>query len=160
MLRESCKKNLSMDPSRYRRLCGMQRARRALRRENPDIASVSAVAVEVTVTGNENFVAKLTKIDLHRLRMQRFSENLARIYHVDGWGGRGIILFRTQTGPSLLHNGLELQPNNVVRFSEGQSYYQRSSGSAYFGGMSLSMEDMASVGATMAGRDLTPPRVH
>jgi AraC-like DNA-binding protein len=44
MLRECCKKNLGMDPSRYRRLRGMQRARRALRGENPDIASVSAVA--------------------------------------------------------------------------------------------------------------------
>jgi AraC-like DNA-binding protein len=90
--------------------------------------------------------------------MQRFSENLARIYHVDGWGGRAIILFRTQSGPSLLHNGLELQPSDIVRFSTGQSYYQRSSGLAGFAGMSLSLEDVASVGTTMAGRDLTPPR--
>jgi len=44
MLRECCKKNLGIDPSGYRRLRGMQRARRALRDENPDIASVSAVA--------------------------------------------------------------------------------------------------------------------
>jgi AraC-like DNA-binding protein len=90
--------------------------------------------------------------------MQRFSENLARIFHVDGWGGRAIILFRTQTGPSLLHNGMELQPSDIVRFGEGQSYYQRSFGSACFAGMSLSLEDMSSVGRTMAGRDLTPPR--
>lgn len=44
MLRECCKKNLGMDPSRYRRLRGMQRAHRALRHENPDVASVSTVA--------------------------------------------------------------------------------------------------------------------
>jgi AraC-like DNA-binding protein len=44
LLRACCRKNLGMDPSRYRRLRGMQRARRALRHENPDIASVSAVA--------------------------------------------------------------------------------------------------------------------
>ena len=44
MLRECCKKNLGLDPSRYRRLRGMQRARRALRHESPDTASVSAVA--------------------------------------------------------------------------------------------------------------------
>ena len=44
LLRECCRKNLGMDPSRYRRLRGMQRARRALRRENPDTASVSAIA--------------------------------------------------------------------------------------------------------------------
>jgi AraC-like DNA-binding protein len=44
LLRECCKKNLGADPSRYRRLRGMQRAHRALRHENPDTASVSAVA--------------------------------------------------------------------------------------------------------------------
>jgi len=44
MLREFCKKNLGTDPSRYRRLRGMQRARRVLRQENPNTARVSAVA--------------------------------------------------------------------------------------------------------------------
>jgi AraC-like DNA-binding protein len=44
MLRECCKKNLGIGPSRYRRLRGMQRAHRALRQENPDTASVTAVA--------------------------------------------------------------------------------------------------------------------
>jgi hypothetical protein len=122
------------------------------------VAAIRQGTIEVTVTGSGDFAAKLTRIDLHRLWMQRFSENLPRIYHVDGWGGRAIILFRTQMGSSLLHSGLELQPNNIVRFSEGPSYYQRSSGSAGFGGMSLSLEDMASIGTTMAGRDLTPPR--
>src|SRR5215813_4918263 len=122
------------------------------------VAAIRQGTVEVTVTETGNFAATLTKIDLHRLWMQRFSENLARIYHVDGWGGRAIIVFRTQPGPSLLFNGLELQPNDVVRFSEGQSYYQRSSGSACFAGMSLSLEDMASVGTTIAGTDLAPPR--
>ena len=90
--------------------------------------------------------------------MQRLSENLPRIYRVDGWGGRAIILFRTETGPSLLHSGLELQPSNIVRFSEGQSYYQRSFGSACFAGMSLPLGDIAALGGTMAGTDLAPPR--
>jgi len=44
LLRECCKKSLGMDPSRYRRLHGMQRTHRALRRENPDTASVSVLA--------------------------------------------------------------------------------------------------------------------
>src|SRR5215472_11180454 len=127
---------------------------------DPDdyVAAIRQGTVEVTVTGTGNFAAKLTKIDLHRLWMQRFSENLPRIYHVDGWGGRTIIVFRTQIGPSLLHSGLELEPNNIVRFGGGQSYYQRSSGSGCFAGMSLPLEDMATVGAAIVGCDLTPPR--
>jgi len=127
---------------------------------DPDdyVAAIRQGTVEVTVTGNGNFAAKLIRIDLHRLWMQRFSENLARIYHVDGWGGRAIVVFRTRAGPSLLHSGVELQPDNFVRFSKGQSYYQRSFGSACFAGISLPTEDMAAVGAAIAGSDLTPPR--
>src|SRR5215469_14210701 len=44
LLRECCKKSLGMDPSRYRYLHGMKRTHRALRRENPDTASVSVLA--------------------------------------------------------------------------------------------------------------------
>jgi AraC family ethanolamine operon transcriptional activator len=44
MLRECCKRSLGVSPNRYRRLRGMQRAHRALRYENSDTASVSAVA--------------------------------------------------------------------------------------------------------------------
>ena len=44
MLRESCKKNLGIGPSRYRRLRGMQRVHRMLRGENPDTATLSEVA--------------------------------------------------------------------------------------------------------------------
>src|SRR5215470_13253285 len=115
------------------------------------VAAIRQGKVAVTVTETGSLAAPLTQIDLHRLWMQRFSENLARIRHVDGWGGRAIILFLTESGPSLLHNGRELRPNDILRFSQGQSHYQRSSGSACFGGMSLSLEEMASVGRTMAG---------
>jgi hypothetical protein len=121
-------------------------------------ASIRGGLIEATITERGRFTGKLVRIDLWRLWMQRFSENLPRIYHVDGSSGRAIILFRTQTGPNLLHNGLEVQPNEIVRFSVCRSYHQRSSGSAHLGAMSLSLEDMASVGRTMAGRDLMPPR--
>ena len=114
--------------------------------------------VETTITERGRFNAKIIRIDLHRLWMQRLSENLPRILHVDGWGGRAIIAFRTQTGPSLLHNGVELQPYNIVRNSAGQSFYQHSRGAFGYAGMSLPVEDMRSLGATMAGSELTPPR--
>jgi len=44
MLSECCKKSLGMSPSRYRRLRRMQLMHRALRDENPDLVSISAVA--------------------------------------------------------------------------------------------------------------------
>ena len=91
-------------------------------------AAIRQGTVEMTVTGCGHFAAKLTRIDLHSLWMQRFSENLPRIAH------------------------------ETVRHSHAQSYYQHSFGLACFGSMSLPVEDITTVGATMAGTDQTPPR--
>ena len=113
---------------------------------------------ELTVSGRGHFTAKLVRIDLHRLSMQRFSDNLPRTAHSANLNGTAIISFPTQLGPSLVRNGVEMQPTNIVRHSENQVYHQRSSGSAHFGGMTLAVEDMAAIGEAMAGIDLTPPR--
>jgi AraC-like DNA-binding protein len=120
-------------------------------------AAIRQGTIELTVTERGHFTAKLTRIDLHRLWVQRFSENLPRVSHVAGWGGRAIIAFRTQPGPSLLRSGVEMRPTNIMRHSEGQSYHLHSSGSACYGSMSLPVADMVSVGAALAGLDLTPP---
>ena len=51
-----------------------------------------------------------------------------------------------------------MRPTDIVRHSEGQSYFQRSSGPVSFGTMSLPVEEMVSVGAAIAGLDLRPPK--
>jgi len=121
-------------------------------------ASVRGATLETTITERGNFDAKQVRIDLHRLWMQRLSTDLRRIYHGDGWGGRAVITFHTQTGPSVLHSGVELHANAIARFSMGQSYYNHSAGPTSQGSMSLPVADMVSIGAVMAGSDLTPPR--
>ena len=113
---------------------------------------------ELTVIGRGHFTGKLTGIGLHRLRMQRSFDNLPRTAHSVNWKGLAIISFRTDSGPSLVRSGLEMRPTNIVRHGEDQVYYQRSSGSASIGGMSLAVEDMAAIGEAVAGIDLTPPR--
>src|SRR5205085_11621197 len=62
-------------------------------------AAVRQGTYELTVTERGDFTAKLTRIDLHRLWMQRFSDNLPRISHIAGWGGRAVSLF----GPNPVH---------------------------------------------------------
>ena len=61
-------------------------------------ASIRATRAELTVTGRGRFAAKLIRIDLHRLWIQRFFDNLPRISHIAGWGGRAVFAFRTQPG--------------------------------------------------------------
>jgi AraC-like DNA-binding protein len=122
-------------------------------------ATIRAATVELTVTGRGDFNAKLTRTDLHRLWMQRFSDNLPRVCDVANLiSGRTYITFRTQPGPALLHAGIEIDQSAILRHGQAQEYFQRSSGSVSFGTMSLPIEDIASVGEVMSGLDLTPPR--
>src|SRR5260370_30023219 len=121
-------------------------------------AAIRATRAELTVMGRGHFAAKLVRIDLHRLWMQRFSDDLPRVAHSANIAGRSFISFRTQPGPRLLSNGVEMQPTNITRVSECHEAHQHSSGLAAFAAMSLPVEEMASVGAAMAGCDLTPPR--
>jgi AraC-like DNA-binding protein len=121
-------------------------------------AETRAATVELTVTGRGDFNAKLVRIDLHRLWMQRFSDSLPRIADVASViSDRTYITFRARPGPSLLQGGVELDPSTILRHGRADEYYQRSSGSASFGTMSLPAEDIAPVGEAMAGLDLTPP---
>jgi len=121
-------------------------------------AAIRQGTIELTVTERGNFSAKLVRIDLLRLWMQRFSDNLPRISDVAGWGGRAVFTFRTRPGPRLLAGGLEMEPTDIVRHSEGQSYFRLSFGLANYGSMLLPVEEKISVGAAVAGRDLTPPK--
>jgi AraC-like DNA-binding protein len=121
-------------------------------------ATIRATKAEVTVTGRGQFTAEIIRIDLHRLWMQRFSDNLPRVAHSAGKSGRTIISFRTHPGPSLLWGGAEMHPTNIVRHGQGEGTFQRSSGSASWGAMSRPMEVAAAVGETLAGCDLMPPR--
>jgi AraC-like DNA-binding protein len=121
-------------------------------------AAIRATNAELTVTGRGQFTAKLIRIDLHRLWVQRAFDNLPRIAYTTNIAGRAPVSFRTHPGPRLLTDGLEMQPTNIVRHSEGQSYYRRSSGLATYASMSLPVADMVSFGAALAGVDLTSPK--
>jgi AraC-like DNA-binding protein len=121
-------------------------------------ASIRGTKAELTVTKRGRFTAKLIRIDLHRLLAQRYVESLPRIVHSANMTGRAMISFRTGPGPRLLAAGLEVHSSTIIQHGEAQNYFQQSSGSACFGTMSLPVEEMASVGATIAGCGLTPPK--
>ena len=122
------------------------------------VAAIRAMTIDLTVTGRGRFSGKRTRIDLHRLWMKRLSENLPRIVHSAFVSGRAIVTFWIHTGPGLLWSGAPLLPTNIVRHVEGENAFQCSPGPAHWGAMLLPVADMVSIGATLAGLDLTPPK--
>ncbi len=104
-------------------------------------ASIRWTVAEITLTARGRFSAQLTRIDLHQLWMQRFSESLPRVAHATLPAGRTVVSFRTRPGPSLRRGGVETTPTTIMLGSE-LDYYQQSSGPVHFGSMSLPTEEM------------------
>jgi AraC-like DNA-binding protein len=120
-------------------------------------ASVRASKITLTALGRGRFDARITRITLPRLWMQRFSESLPRILHSAGSAERAIVSFSTQPGPSLIRGGVELGADSIARMGLGQSYFQRSSGPVGWASMSLPIDELRALGPAIAGCDLTPP---
>jgi AraC-like DNA-binding protein len=127
---------------------------------DPDDFAVSFLAtnVEMTILGRGHFEAKAVRIDLGRLQLRRLSDNLPRIAHVADTAEQAIISFRTEPGPRLIRDGAELLPPNIIWRSNAESYLHKSDGFASWAAVSLPLANMASIGAVMAGHDLTPPK--
>jgi AraC-like DNA-binding protein len=121
-------------------------------------ASRRGSGVQLTVTGRGRFTAKVIRIDLPRLWMQRLSDNLPRVLHTGNLTGRATIGFCTEPGPSMHASGLEICDANIVRRGDAHDYFQQSAGPVGWGAMSLPIADMVSVGATLTGCDLAPPK--
>ena len=96
---------------------------------------------QLTITGRGQFAAALIWIHLHRLQMQRLSENLPRIVHSAFVSGHAIVTFPIHTGLGLLWSGVPLLPTNIVRHVEGGNAFQYSPGPAFWDAMSLTVAD-------------------
>ena len=62
-------------------------------------ARVRATSMELATTRSGRFAAKMIRIDLNRMWLQRFSDSLPRVAHFNHSPGRAIISFRTHAGP-------------------------------------------------------------
>lgn len=114
--------------------------------------------VDVFIASAGSFRAELTRIDLHRVWMQRGRETLPRVTHVAVSKGRSSLLFLAHDRQaSMLCDRTELSPHEIMLYSFGGEQYQRTSGPSDWASMSLSPEDLAEAARALAGRELTSP---
>jgi len=116
-------------------------------------AAIRAGQIEVTTTGRGVFSGKIIRMDLHRLWMQRFSDNLPRVARIASSPARAIISFPSTPGPTDLWGGRELPWGAVYLIGNGQDMFQRSSGPVHTASMSLPVDYFASVVSTITHRD-------
>ncbi len=111
--------------------------------------------VDLTLLEPGHFSAEITDISLNSLRIRRISENLPRIMHWANGDDRATFTFQTGFGPSVIHDGIEVRSDNIVRFAGETSHFQRSFGPFSWGSISLPVAEVASLGKIMTG--VEPP---
>jgi AraC-like DNA-binding protein len=127
---------------------------------HPYQAAIRASEVEVLVTAKGDFRAELTKIDLHRLWLQRGRESLPRVFHSSVSKQRAPIVFLAGADQAAMqHSGMDVAPSEIVVDGWGSTHHIRSWGPSQWGAMSLTPDDLAAAGYALAGRELTVPAV-
>jgi AraC-like DNA-binding protein len=122
--------------------------------------SLRADAVELVVTGPGDFRGEVTRIDVHRLWLQRSRESLPRVVHSAVSQNRNGIFFLADAEQApTRHTGKEFPPGCMMVYSAGAEHHHRASSPCHWAAMSLPLEDLAAVGQAIAGRDLTAPKV-
>jgi AraC-like DNA-binding protein len=118
--------------------------------------SVRATSVRLTVAERGNFAARLTRIDLGDLWMQRFSSNLAWVAHASNMRNRAVFFFRTGPGPSIYRGKREVLAHELTRLEDGETSFLRTAGSASFASMSLPISSAETLSAALSGT--APPK--
>ena len=109
---------------------------------------------EHTITGRGVFAAAATRIDLHRLKMQRIRVSHSGHGHGHQMIDRAAIVFATG---GMVWKGVELAASDIGLVHADRPFWYHHRAPVQFGSMSLSPEELAGMSVAMSGRDLTLP---
>jgi AraC-like DNA-binding protein len=126
---------------------------------DPDefISGVRGGIVNMTVTQRGVFKASVTRIDLYDLWMQRFWQALPRTLYTSTGIDRAAIVFLTKPATTI-RAGVTVGFGSISRHGTEGGYSHVSTSPTSTGAMSLPMDQFASLGEAVMGRDLTVPK--
>jgi AraC-like DNA-binding protein len=121
-------------------------------------ASFQGGGVEGVVTGRGDYHAEFTHVNFSRLWMSRGEDSLARVaIYTPRWPRTQILFATDQDQPATQVAGMEVHTDALAVISFGSSDHFKTSAAHRWGGMSLPPEDLAALGYTINGRQLTLP---
>ena len=120
--------------------------------------SSSGTSVHFIVSGGGDFKARLTWLNLHRLRLLRGCENLPSIAYFSLPPERGVIVvFPTSAAPLRYGAGLKLRFGDIVLHSRGERTHQWTPGEGRWGLISLPAEQLRACGLALTGSEMSAP---
>jgi AraC-like DNA-binding protein len=113
-------------------------------------------SVNFIVTGAGDFKARLTWLNLNRLRVFSGSENLPSIAFVSLPPERVVVVFPTSAAP-LIWSGLKLRFGDIVYHGRGERTHQWTPGAGRWGLISLPHEQLSACGLALTGSEISAP---
>lgn len=122
-------------------------------------AGIREAKFNFTFNHQKDFKARLTWVELRKVRLLRGQENLPRVAHVSLTSDSVFIALPTFHDPLPICDGVEVQPGEIVFHSQGQRLHQRTLGRSNWGYISLAPDHLAACSRALTGLDLIPPSV-
>ena len=111
----------------------------------------------LVVTEPEAFDARMVWAKLPNLFLLSVQEIGARVAYISLPRDSLFLSFSTQSGQSLIWNGIELSPQEIIFHGSGERSHQRLCSTSHWGMIALAPAFMASYGSSFAGRKLITP---
>ena len=113
---------------------------------------------KLVVTARGDYRAKITSIELHRLRILRGWHSLPTVSHASLREDQSPIVFPTDgRQPPSMNNGVEVRPGEMVITRLGGEYHARTPPQKRWGSLSLTADDLAAFSRVLVGCALKPP---
>lgn len=113
--------------------------------------------LDLVVLHPRDFRARLTWVELPKLRLLRGQEASARVAYFRPPPEQVFLTFLTRHGLPLIYGGVELQFGEIMFHGRGEQRHQRTTAATRWGSISLTPASLLTFGETIAGRRLVPP---
>lgn len=114
-------------------------------------------SVDLVLTHNGNFKARLTWLKLRHLQVLRSRENLPRITYVTLPPGRAFVWFPIGPDARPTWSGIELKCGDILFHSRGERGHHRTRGATQWGLISLPARQLAAYAMALNDRELIAP---
>jgi AraC-like DNA-binding protein len=120
-------------------------------------ASLHQARIDLLVTAQGSFSARLTWATLHRLQLLHSEENLPRIAYISLAPALVFIGFATRPDPPMFWGGVELQTGDIIFHARGERFHQRTTGPCGWSLVGLAPEQLEGYCDALSGKPLSLP---
>jgi AraC-like DNA-binding protein len=122
-------------------------------------AGLRQAQIDLLVTANGAFKARLTWATLHHLRLLCSEEDLPRIGYVSLPSVLVFVGFADRASPPIHWGGAALQSTEIIFHGRSARFHQRTTGASSWSLIGLSSEDLGRFGEVLFGKAFSPPSV-